>query len=250
VGVGHHAEQPVQRPSRPRRPGGAVRALADIADRSLLDELFRRRRFDAGHAFRASCIQVAARCSIRPAKYCTGNDVVKILDLLDAMTAFGIDKFIFSSTGGKPSANARVRADRRSGHPQQPPINPDGRSKRMIEQALADDAAKGLRAGGREPARIQRGRCGSRWRTRRSGRTRRPTAIPLVLQAASRVGARACRSSAETTTPPTAPAIRRRDIHIVDSRRRIGWRVQSLLDGAPSQAIQPGQRRWPLRCSR
>lgn len=72
------------------------------------------------------------------------NNVVGTLNLLSAMRRFGIDKFVFSSTCatyGEPEVLPIPET-----HPQRP-INPYGRSKWMIEQALQDYAcAYGMRS--------------------------------------------------------------------------------------------------------
>lgn len=113
----------------------------DIADRSLLDELFRRGRFDAVMHF-ASFIQVGESVQ-EPARYYR-NNFVNTLNLLDAMRAFKVEKIIFSSTAatyGQP-----LYSPINEMHPQQP-INPYGRSKLMVEGALADfDRAYGLKS--------------------------------------------------------------------------------------------------------
>ncbi|HEX6828507.1 MAG TPA: UDP-glucose 4-epimerase GalE [Burkholderiales bacterium] len=112
-----------------------------IADRSVLDALFRSRRFDAVMHF-ASFIQVGESVA-EPAKY-YANNFSNTLTLLDAMVAAGVRRFIFSSTAaifGEPQT-ALISED----HPQRP-VNPYGRSKWMVEQALADyDRAYGLKA--------------------------------------------------------------------------------------------------------
>lgn len=104
----------------------------DIADRQLLDDLFRRKRFDAVMHF-ASFLQVGESVQ-HPAKYYQ-NNVVNTLNLLNAMQVFGVDKFIFSSTAATFGEPQYTPIDEQ--HPQQP-INPYGRTKLMVEQALAD----------------------------------------------------------------------------------------------------------------
>ena len=113
----------------------------DIADRKLLDGLFAAQRFDAVMHF-ASFIQVGESVA-EPAKYYQ-NNLVNTLTLLDAMRAAGVGSFIFSSTAaifGEPQSD-RISET----HPKHP-INPYGRTKLMVEQALADyDAAYGLKS--------------------------------------------------------------------------------------------------------
>jgi UDP-glucose 4-epimerase len=113
----------------------------DIADQLVLDKVFRNHKFDAVMHF-ASFIQVGESMQ-DPAKYYQ-NNVVNTLNLLNAMCAHGIDKFIFSSTAaifGEPEYSPIDEA-----HPKRP-INPYGWSKLMVEQALADyDRAYGLKS--------------------------------------------------------------------------------------------------------
>lgn len=113
----------------------------DIADRLILDKVFSEHKFDAVMHF-ASFIQVAESVQ-DPAKYYQ-NNVVNTLNLLNAMRAHGVDKFIFSSTAAIFGEPEYIPID--EAHPKQP-INPYGRSKLMVEQALADyDHAYGLKS--------------------------------------------------------------------------------------------------------
>jgi UDP-glucose 4-epimerase len=113
----------------------------DIADRNLLDHLFRSRSFDAVMHF-ASFIQVGE--SVRePIRYYQ-NNLANTLNLLNAMHAHGVGRFIFSSTAAVFGEPEYVPIDERH---RREPINPYGRSKHMVEQALADyDAAYGLKS--------------------------------------------------------------------------------------------------------
>lgn len=115
--------------------------LGDIADRLILDKVFGEHKFDAVMHF-ASFIQVGESV-LDPAKYYQ-NNVVNTLNLLNAMRAHGVDKFIFSSTAaifGEPEYVPIGET-----HPQSP-INPYGWSKRMVEQVLADyDRAYNLKS--------------------------------------------------------------------------------------------------------
>lgn len=151
--------------------------LGDIGDRMFLDNLFSRYRFDAVMHF-ASFIQVGESVQ-QPAKYYE-NNFSNTLQLLDAMVAADVKRFIFSSTAaifGEPVSDSIDES-----HPKNP-INPYGRSKLMVEQALADyDHAYGLRsvclryfnAAGADPD----GQLGERHEPETH-------LIPLVLQAAS-----------------------------------------------------------------
>lgn len=113
----------------------------DLGDRELLDGLFGRAAFDGVMHF-AAHIEVGESV-IDPSKYYR-NNVVNTQILLDAMRAYGINTFIFSSTAaifGEP-----VQASIDESHPKDP-INPYGRSKLMVEQILGDyDTAYGLKS--------------------------------------------------------------------------------------------------------
>lgn len=83
----------------------------------------------------ASFIQVGE--SVRePAKY-YANNLTNTLNLLDAMVAHGVKRFIFSSSAAVYGEPLRVPRD--EDHPKHP-LNPYGRSKWMVEQILADYA--------------------------------------------------------------------------------------------------------------
>jgi len=113
----------------------------DIADTVLLDNLFLQHQFDAVMHF-ASFIQVGE--SINNPSIYYRNNVSNTLNLLDAMTRHNILSFVFSSTAaifGEPQSPSIDES-----HPKDP-INPYGRSKLMIEQALQDyDKAYGLKS--------------------------------------------------------------------------------------------------------
>jgi len=150
---------------------------ASIADRAGLDAVFRSRHFDAVMHF-ASFIQVGESV-VEPAKY-YANNLCNTLNLLDAMVQGGVKRFIFSSTAaifGEPEAVLIAES-----HPQRP-MNPYGRTKWMVEQALGDyDRAYGLKsvclryfnAAGADPG----GELGERHEPETH-------LIPLVLQVAS-----------------------------------------------------------------
>lgn len=123
----------------------AVRAgdfiQADLADCDALATLFARQPFDAVMHF-ASYIQVGE--SVRePSKY-YANNVTNTLNLLEAMMAQGIQRFIFSSSAavyGDPHT-LPIPEDH-----SKDPINPYGRTKWIVEQILADyDSAYGLKS--------------------------------------------------------------------------------------------------------
>lgn len=156
--------------------GGAFEQ-GSLADTVRLDELFRRLRFDAVMHF-ASFIQVGE--SVRaPGKYYR-NNVANTLNLLDAMVRHDVRRFVFSSSAAVYGEPERVPID--ESHPKRP-VNPYGRTKWMVEQALEDyDKAHGLRsvslryfnAAGADPS----GTLGERHEPETH-------LIPLVLQAAS-----------------------------------------------------------------
>lgn len=119
--------------------GGFERA--SLADRSALDTVFRKYRFDAVMHF-ASFIQVGESVA-KPAKYYR-NNYVGTLNLLDAMIAAGVFRLVFSSTAAIFGYPRQKLID--ESHPKAP-LNPYGRSKLMVEETLADyDRAYGLKS--------------------------------------------------------------------------------------------------------
>lgn len=94
--------------------------------------LFAAHRFDAVMHF-ASFIQVGE--SVRePARYYR-NNLVNSQNLLDAMLAHDVRRFVFSSTAALFGEPSRVPIDETL---PSAPINPYGRSKWMVEQILSD----------------------------------------------------------------------------------------------------------------
>ncbi|MGE5526455.1 MAG: UDP-glucose 4-epimerase GalE [Rhodospirillaceae bacterium] len=155
--------------------GGELIA-GSLEDAELLDRLLDDRKPDAVMHF-ASYIQVGESVA-QPAKYYR-NNFVNTINLLDAMVRHRVLRFIFSSTAAIfDESDEPITED----HPKNP-INPYGRSKWMVEQALQDyDHAYALKscclryfnAAGADPlARI--------------GERHDPEThlIPLLLQAAS-----------------------------------------------------------------
>lgn len=113
----------------------------DLDDRPLLDRLFSEHHFAAVMHF-ASFIQVGESVS-EPSKYYR-NNVSNSLNLLDVMVEHQVQAFIFSSSAAIFGEPAYIPID--EDHPKQP-LNPYGRSKWIIEQALADyDRAYGLKS--------------------------------------------------------------------------------------------------------
>lgn len=202
----------------------------DIADRVVLDKLFSTHDFDAVMNF-ASFIQVGESVQ-EPAKYYQ-NNVSNTLNLLNAMLAHGVRNFIFSSTAATFGEPQYIPID--EAHPQQP-INPYGRTKLMIEQALADyDLAYGLRsvslryfnAAGAHPEGLL-GEC----------HDPETHLIPLVLQAAS--GRRASISVfGRDYDTPDGTCIRDY-IHIMDLAEAHWLALKHLADGGVSESFNLG----------
>lgn len=149
----------------------------DLADKLALDNVFALHQPDAVMHF-ASFIQVGESVQL-PDKYYR-NNFSNTVNLLDAMTAYRVKRFIFSSTAAIFGEPEYVPIDEL--HPTRP-LNPYGRSKWMVEQMLADyGLAFGLRyvclryfnAAGADPGGLL-------------GERHEPEThlIPLVLQAAS-----------------------------------------------------------------
>ena len=149
----------------------------DLADRTALDNVFALHRPEAVMHF-ASFIQVGESVKL-PDKYYR-NNFSNTVNLLDAMVAHDVKRFIFSSTAAIFGEPEYVPIDEL--HPTKP-LNPYGRSKWMVEQMLADyGLAFGLRyvclryfnAAGADPGGLL-------------GERHQPEThlIPLVLQAAS-----------------------------------------------------------------
>jgi len=149
----------------------------DLGDEALLDNLFQAQPVDGVMHF-ASHIQVGESVT-DPSKYYR-NNVAATLTLLDALVRHRISSIIFSSSAAVYGEPQYLPLD--EAHPTEP-INPYGRSKRMIERVLEDfDRAYGLKsislryfnAAGADPE----GALGERHQPETH-------LIPLVLQVAS-----------------------------------------------------------------
>lgn len=113
----------------------------DIADRALLDKIFKTREFAAVMHF-AAYAYVGESVS-QPAKYYR-NNVAGTLTLLEAMCDAGIKNFVFSSTCATYGVPEQIPV---SEDQRKQPINPYGMSKLMVEHILDDfDHAYGLRS--------------------------------------------------------------------------------------------------------
>jgi UDP-glucose 4-epimerase len=104
----------------------------DLADRDLLDRIFSEHSVAAVLHFAA--LSQVSESMREPARY-YHNNVTNTQNLLDSMGRHGIRRFIFSSTAaifGEPEYTPIDEKHR------QCPINPYGRSKRMVEEMLED----------------------------------------------------------------------------------------------------------------
>ncbi len=114
--------------------------LGDIADKDDIRRCFERYRVDAVMHF--SAFAYVGESMTQPIKYYR-NNVANTLNLLDIMKEYRVDSFIFSSTCavyGIPPETPIVET-----HPRNP-VNPYGRSKKMIEEVLRDcEEAYGIR---------------------------------------------------------------------------------------------------------
>ncbi|MBU2733434.1 UDP-glucose 4-epimerase GalE [Acidithiobacillus ferridurans] len=149
----------------------------DLADQALLDRIFA--EDDIAAVLHFAALSQVGESMREPARYYR-NNVANTQNLLDAMLRHHVRRFIFSSTAAIFGEPESILIDEQ--HPQRP-INPYGRSKRMVEEMLADyDSAYGLRsvslryfnAAGADPE----GDLGER-------HDPESHLIPLVLQAAS-----------------------------------------------------------------
>jgi UDP-glucose 4-epimerase len=201
----------------------------DCGNPAVLQEVLSR-GFDAVMHF-ASFIQVNESVQ-DPSKYYR-NNVVNTIALLDAMLRQGICRFIFSSTAAIYGEPQYCPVDEH--HPREP-LNPYGRTKLVVEQLLSDyDRAYGMRAvclryfnaAGADPD----GRLGERHEPETH-------LIPLVLQAASGRRAHISVYGRDYDTPDGTCI--RDYVHVEDLCSAHGLALQSLMDGAGSQAYNLG----------
>ena len=112
----------------------------DLADKPLLNKVFKNNNFDAVIHFAASS-QVGESID-DPGKYYR-NNITNTQNLLDVMIDHDVKKIVFSSTAAIFGNPQYIPID--EDHPCNP-INPYGRSKLLIEHMLADyDAAHNLK---------------------------------------------------------------------------------------------------------
>lgn len=113
----------------------------DIRDRARLDEVLAKHKPAAILHF-AALIEVGE--SVKDPVSFYENNVIGTLTLLSAAQAAGINAFVFSSTCATYGLPQSVPLDETH---RQVPINPYGRTKYIVEQALADyDQYKNLRS--------------------------------------------------------------------------------------------------------
>ena len=113
----------------------------ELADRTRLDAVFARGRFDAVLHFAAYAY--VGESVTDPSKYWR-NNVAAGLELLDAMRAAGVDRLVFSSTCAVYGPPTRLPIDEDE---RKTPESPYGESKLTFERVLASYAtAYGLRS--------------------------------------------------------------------------------------------------------
>ncbi|MBB3426636.1 UDP-glucose 4-epimerase [Rhizobium sp. BK312] len=202
----------------------------DIRDRARLDEVLAKHKPAAILHF-AALIEVGE--SVKDPVSFYENNVIGTLTLLSAAQAAGVKAFVFSSTCATYGLPQSVPLD--ESH-QQVPINPYGRTKYIVEQALADyDQYKGLRsvilryfnAAGAD----FEGRIGE-WHTPETH------AIPLAIDAAlgRRQGFKVFGSDYDTRDGTCV----RDYIHVLDLADAHVRAVEYLLEGGDSVALNLG----------
>ncbi len=202
----------------------------DIRDGARLDEVFARHRPSAVIHF-AALIEVGESVK-HPGRFFE-NNVAGAISLIEAARRGGSNALVFSSTCATYGDPVRVPMDET--HPQNP-LNPYGRSKLMVEQALHDyDRYAGFRsvalryfnAAGADPE----GRIGER----HSPETH---AIPLAIEAA--MGRRKGFSLFGTDYDTRDGTAVRDYIHVLDLADAHVLALQRLLDGGASDVFNLG----------
>jgi UDP-glucose 4-epimerase len=202
----------------------------DIRDGARLDEVFAKHRPQAVVHF-AALIEVGE--SVKHPGFFYENNVAGAISLIEAARRAGVDAMVFSSTCATYGDPVRVPMDET--HPQNP-LNPYGRSKLMIEQALADyDRYAGFRsvslryfnAAGADPE----GRIGERHEPETH-------AIPLAVAAA--MGRRKGFSLFGTDYDTRDGTCVRDYIHVLDLADAHVLALQRLLGGGASDVFNLG----------
>lgn len=204
--------------------------VGDIRDGARLDEVIARHSPIAILHF-AALIEVGE--SVRfPGRF-YDNNVAGAVSLIEAARRAGIDKLVFSSTCATYGEPVQLPMDET--HPQSP-LNPYGRTKLMIEQALADyDAYTGFRsvslryfnaAGADDQGRI--------------GESHEPEthAIPLALQTA--LGQREHFSLFGNDYDTRDGTAVRDYVHVLDLADAHVRALEYLLDGGETTAFNLG----------
>jgi len=109
--------------------------VGDLADESLLEDLFSKHQFDGVMHFAAASL--VGESMTNPAKYYR-NNVSNTINLLDAMVKYNVKRFVFSSSAavyGEPNSDLIDESHAKD------PINPYGSTKLMIERILQDYAS-------------------------------------------------------------------------------------------------------------
>ncbi len=106
----------------------------DLDDRGLLDRILQDNKIDAVMHFAAFAL--VGESVEDPAKYYQ-NNVVATINLMEAMRAAGVWRFVFSSTCATYGTPTQVPISEQEA---QLPINPYGFTKLAVERALADYA--------------------------------------------------------------------------------------------------------------
>lgn len=204
--------------------------VGDIRDRARLDEVLQHYAPVAIIHF-AALIEVGE--SVRDPVSFYENNVIGSLTLLSAAQAAGIDAIVFSSTCATYGLPELVPMD--ESHPQAP-INPYGRTKWVVEQALKDyDSYTELRsvtlryfnAAGAD----FEGRIGE-WHTPETH------AIPLAIEAA--LGRRAKFEVFGSDYDTRDGTCVRDYVHVIDLADAHVRSVEYLLDGGTSLALNLG----------
>jgi UDP-glucose 4-epimerase len=109
--------------------------VGDLANESLLEDLFSKHKFDGVMHFAAASL--VSESMTDPAKYYR-NNVSNTINLLDAMVKHNVKSFVFSSSAavyGEPNSDLIDESHAKN------PINPYGSTKLMIERILLDYAS-------------------------------------------------------------------------------------------------------------